>query len=75
VELYILTNAHKNLNNQDIIAWVLSYLTKGGALQWRNSFLADKKKKGTPGSKTYDLGKFADFKKEIKKTFFSANTA
>jgi hypothetical protein len=35
--------------------------------------LADKKKKGTPGSKTYNLGKFADFEKE--KTFFSANTA
>ena len=68
-QLYLAINKEVSNTNTKKIIFVLSFLKKGTALTWKESWAQEKLATTTP-----DLGTFTDFKNELKKAFSAADT-
>ena len=68
-QLYLAINEEVYNTDTKKIIFVLSFLKKGTALTWKESWAQEKLAATTP-----DLGTFVDFKTELKKAFSAADT-
>ena len=69
VLIYLMVNKEVYNNNEKKIAYLLSFMTEGDAVSWKEEFLAHKIDEAEKNNTDLKLGTFREVKETIKKSF------